>query len=143
MPWYVIQANHGPGHQSSSHEIIWQEVELNDEEEEELWLSEFDTGNYDNAYGNTWKIPGLPEEEVERLLKYYESKIKNAEHMKNVLLNTKPIQHKFHSKHVCDCGESMRTCGECGKWVCYSDPNDKLEFLEVKSLCKKCREGKK
>lgn len=122
MPWYLVEASHGPGHQSHTSKMCWSDSNLDKKGLGELWDSVFDKYDYDWPIGNCIKLKGLTENRIAYLRKSYCSRIEACSKMLDVLENTLVIPHSIIKNRVCSCGERCYTCTRCGKTLCYAFP---------------------
>lgn len=88
MPWYKVEARHGPGHQSRTVYYVWQDHELSEDEKKELFEESF--SDLDWPVGDVFMIKKLPKEVYIEKLHHYESSIKAAKRMLKILSETEP-----------------------------------------------------
>ena len=138
MPWYLVEASHGPGHQSHTSEMRWLEHELSDKEQRELWDDVFE--GHDWPVGTVIKLVGLTQENQKRMKLLHQYKIEYAQQMLNVLNETPIIPHTLvkGKENLCVCGERTYICTRCCQVFCYGFIPDNGWCPD----CSKCGEGK-
>lgn len=121
MPWYLVYAHHGGGHQSKTVEFRWSSVELDEEELKWMWESIFDGYEFDGPIGACIRLDGLTEDQRESKRREYVGERRNAVQMLRVVKETAVIEHMpiDESGKICSCGERRYLCSRCGKDLCY------------------------
>jgi hypothetical protein len=132
MPWYLVEAHHGPGHQSNTSEIYWSDKALDKKGKEDLWDRVFKDGNreYDWPIGNVYRIKGITQHYRDSLISNLEDKIARATSEIVRLKGAKIIEHSpigVKPHRLCVCGKMLFTCERCGKELCYSFKSNKRE----------------
>jgi hypothetical protein len=126
MPWYLVYARHGPGHQSMTSEVKWSEDELSDEVRKSLWEDVFGNCQYDWPVGDCIKLNGLPADVRKRMLEECRLEIADAFKRQIDLVGTPIIPHEPIDKEsmVCVCGSHCYKCSKCGNIYCYTTQPD-------------------
>ena len=78
MPWYKIEANTGPGHQSHYLNYVWQDEKLTRSEREDLFESEL---QHRDAIGTIVAVRRLPAKVRDHKIVMYKQRIENANRM--------------------------------------------------------------
>lgn len=90
MPWYLIYANHGPGHQSRSESYRYFEKPLKTRDEKRgVWEEEM--GTLYDPIGKVIAVDGLPAHVLDAKMVNAQSSIAHYTKMLTVLANTRPI----------------------------------------------------
>lgn len=97
MPWYYCYADHGPGHQSSTEMLHYEQGKLTYEEKKYLFHHLF--GSYDWPIGDIKLVKTLTKQEKEELLSLYQSKLKDAKQMLGIIKET-PIQKTLRPRQL-------------------------------------------
>ena len=140
MPWYLVEASHGPGHQSHTSKFRWSEFVLVEDETRELWNDIFGRHEYDWPIGSCFKLEGLAENLKGRMQVRQQEKIDQATKMLKILADTPVIAHEIidTQKKLCSCGRRCYTCSRCGTVLCYTFPPDASWCPD----CQSCQGGK-
>jgi hypothetical protein len=94
MPWYRIYASHGPGHQSSTEFYRYYSAVLDTKQKrKDAWDEAFDDGRYDWPIGDVELCERLPQHIHDEKVTGFESSIRHAYNMLEVLrkTDTKPV----------------------------------------------------
>ena len=78
MPWYKIEADTGPGHQSHYTNYVWQDKRLTHKEKVELFDDEFRDRE---AIGTIITVRRLPAKVRDHKIVMYKQRIENANRM--------------------------------------------------------------
>lgn len=90
MPWYLIYANHGPGHQSRSESYRYFEKPLKTRDEKRaVWEDEM--GTLYNPIGKVLLVDGLPAHVLDSKMIGAQQSIEYYKKMLTVLASTRPI----------------------------------------------------
>ncbi len=82
MPWYKIEANTGPGHQSHFLDYVWRDKRLTKRKKQELFE---DALAHRNATGTVTAVRRLPAKVRDRKITLYKRRIENANKMLTML----------------------------------------------------------
>ena len=113
MVWYRVWTRTGGGHQGSHEEYIFEEDILLDEEvKESMWVDWVDRNHYTNAIGDVEMVSELPEPDHERLVSMYIARLENTARMLKELQRTptKPCPHETIRKTKVWTDTSCRVC---------------------------------
>ena len=97
MPWYKFTAQHGPGHQSSREEYVYEYEELDDELKRDLWddwMRRYDFTAH--AVGDVELIEELPTPIYDRLYDKYLDRIRRSKEMLRILEATPKVYRRTY-----------------------------------------------
>ena len=83
MPWYKIEANTGPGHQSHFLDYVWRDKRLTKQEKQELFE---DALAHSDAIGSINAIKQLPAKVRDQKIALYKRRIEIANKMLTMLI---------------------------------------------------------
>lgn len=92
MPWYKLEADHGPGHQSRTVKYVWRDEPMSMTEERDAFEDAFDDLNW--PIGEVVKLGRLPKEVHPEMVERYERQGREASRMLKILVDT-PIEENW------------------------------------------------
>lgn len=85
MPWYRMEARHGPGHQGRDVEYEWSWEELSEPEQKDAWVDWVTRNFWHESVGGVSPVEVLPQEVREEKIQYYRDLIEDAQEMLSIL----------------------------------------------------------